>query len=160
MYKTKKASNSGIFADINPQRSVYTSNIIIAPNSTDFNPNATINKEPNSYEETLKCISELDKGGLMDEKLKELCAGVVNAFIKAKNEADAEKEKTDEEKRKEEEKRKKEEEAKNKAKNDDKEGKEEETAKTSMNLTQRRMTPVKGMAAFLPNQPILHTCIV
>lgn len=31
---------------------------------------------------------------------------------------------------------------------------------TPMNLTQRRMTPVKGMAAFLPNQPILHTCIV
>ncbi len=31
---------------------------------------------------------------------------------------------------------------------------------TGMNLTQRRMSPVKGMAAFLPNQPILHTCIV
>lgn len=31
---------------------------------------------------------------------------------------------------------------------------------SGLNLTQRRMTPVKGMAAFLPNQPILHTCVV
>lgn len=31
---------------------------------------------------------------------------------------------------------------------------------TGLNLTQRRMSPIKGMAAFLPNQPILHTCIV
>lgn len=31
---------------------------------------------------------------------------------------------------------------------------------SGFNLTQRRMTPVKGMAAFLPNQPILHTCVV
>lgn len=31
---------------------------------------------------------------------------------------------------------------------------------TGLNLTQRRMTPARGMAAFLPNQPILHTCIV
>lgn len=29
-----------------------------------------------------------------------------------------------------------------------------------MPLTARRMTPVRGMAAFLPNQPILHTCVV
>lgn len=90
---------------------------IISNSNPDFNPNATINKEVNSYEEILKCINKSDKGGQMDEKLKELCAGVVNAFMKAKNEADAEKEKTDEEKRKEEEERKKEEEAKNKAKN-------------------------------------------
>lgn len=31
---------------------------------------------------------------------------------------------------------------------------------SGFNLTQRRMTPIKGMAAFLPNQPILHTCVV
>lgn len=31
---------------------------------------------------------------------------------------------------------------------------------TGLNLTQRRMSPIKGMSAFLPNQPILHTCIV
>jgi len=73
MYKTKKASNSGIFTDFNPQRSVYTSNIIITSNLTDFNP--------------IDFINELDKGGQMDEKLKELCAGLVNAFIKAKNES-------------------------------------------------------------------------
>ena len=42
MYKTKKASNSGIFADLNPQRFEYTSNIIIANNSDDFNPASTI----------------------------------------------------------------------------------------------------------------------
>ena len=30
----------------------------------------------------------------------------------------------------------------------------------AMNLTQRGMTPVKGQAAFLPNPPILHTCVV
>lgn len=29
-----------------------------------------------------------------------------------------------------------------------------------MSLTNRRMTPVRGQAAFLPNQPILHTCIL
>lgn len=31
---------------------------------------------------------------------------------------------------------------------------------TSMSLTNRRMTPVRGQAAFLPNQPILHTCVL
>ncbi len=31
---------------------------------------------------------------------------------------------------------------------------------TGINLTARRMTPVRGQAAFLPNQPILHTCVV
>lgn len=30
----------------------------------------------------------------------------------------------------------------------------------AMDLTQRRMTPVKGQGAFLPNQPILHTCVL
>lgn len=30
----------------------------------------------------------------------------------------------------------------------------------TMSLTNRRMTPVKGQAAFLPNQPILHTCVL
>ena len=30
----------------------------------------------------------------------------------------------------------------------------------AMTLTQRSMTPVKGQAAFLPNQPILDTCVV
>lgn len=30
----------------------------------------------------------------------------------------------------------------------------------AISLTNRYMTPVKGQAAFLPNQPILHTCIV
>lgn len=27
-------------------------------------------------------------------------------------------------------------------------------------LTQQRITPAKGQAAFLPNQPILHNCVV
>lgn len=31
---------------------------------------------------------------------------------------------------------------------------------TGLSLTNRRMTPVKGQAAFLPNQPILHTCVL
>lgn len=31
---------------------------------------------------------------------------------------------------------------------------------TGIDLTARRMTPVRGQAAFLPNQPILHTCLV
>lgn len=31
---------------------------------------------------------------------------------------------------------------------------------SGMSLTNRRMTPVRGQAAFLPNQPILHTCIL
>nr|DAJ74775.1 MAG TPA: capsid fiber protein [Caudoviricetes sp.] len=30
----------------------------------------------------------------------------------------------------------------------------------AMSLTNRRMTPVRGQAAFLPNQPILHNCIL
>ena len=34
------------------------------------------------------------------------------------------------------------------------------SANTRMSLTNRRMTPIKGQAAFLPNQPILHTCVV
>lgn len=34
------------------------------------------------------------------------------------------------------------------------------TGINGINLTQRRMSPVKGQAAFLPNQPILHTCLV
>lgn len=33
-------------------------------------------------------------------------------------------------------------------------------ANTTMSLTNRRMTPIKGQAAFLPNQPILHTCVL
>lgn len=31
---------------------------------------------------------------------------------------------------------------------------------TGISLTNRKMTPVRGQAAFLPNQPILHTCLV
>lgn len=31
---------------------------------------------------------------------------------------------------------------------------------TGLSLTNRNMTPIKGQAAFLPNQPILHTCVV
>lgn len=34
------------------------------------------------------------------------------------------------------------------------------TSNVTMSLTNRRMTPVKGQAAFLPNQPILHTCVL
>lgn len=34
------------------------------------------------------------------------------------------------------------------------------SANTGMTLTNRRMTPVKGQAAFLPNQPILQTCVL
>ena len=30
----------------------------------------------------------------------------------------------------------------------------------SLSLTQTKITPAKGQAAFLPNQPILHNCIV
>lgn len=30
----------------------------------------------------------------------------------------------------------------------------------SLSLTNRYMTPVRGQAAFLPNQPILHTCVL
>lgn len=35
-------------------------NYIMPHLEIDFNPNATMNKEPNSYEETLKCINDLD----------------------------------------------------------------------------------------------------
>lgn len=70
MYKQK---NTG-----NPRTSASNSNPlsnasihIISSNSTDFNP--------------IDFINELDKGGQMDEKLKELCAGLVNAFMKATN---------------------------------------------------------------------------
>ena len=50
----------------------FSINIIPNPNP-DFNP--------------IDFINELDKGGVMDEKLKELCAGFAKALLKAKNEA-------------------------------------------------------------------------
>lgn len=48
-------------------------NNIISNNIDDFN--------------SIDFINELDKGGQMDEKLKELCAGFVKALLKAKNES-------------------------------------------------------------------------
>lgn len=125
----------------------------------DFNPNATINKETDGYKEILKCINELDKGGQMDEKLKEICAGVVNAFLKAKNEADAEKEKTDEEKHKEEEERKKEEEAKNKAKNEDEESKDKETAKNEDTDKRKLIDEIGGILKGKVDEELWRTVI-
>ncbi len=93
-----------------------------ASNSDDFNPMDYINK--------------LDKGGQMDEKLKELCAGLVNAVMKAKNEADEEKEKTDEEKEKEEEEK---EEAENKAKNEDEANKDKEKTASNEDTDKRKL---------------------
>lgn len=91
MYKTKKASNSRTFTDLNPQRQEYTSNIIIAYNSDDFNPNITINKETNKYNKVFDYIRNT-KGESMDNETK----GLFSAFLdvlKARNEADDEKEK-------------------------------------------------------------------
>lgn len=59
--------------DITSNQDRLPLNFIISNNIDDFNP--------------IDFINELDKGGQMDEKLKELCAGLVNAFIKAKNES-------------------------------------------------------------------------
>lgn len=98
---------------------------IIASNSDDFNP--------------MDFINNLDKGGQMDEKLKELCTGLVNAFMKAKNEADEEKEKADSEKEKEKEAKEKEEEAKNKAKNEEKDGKGKEEAASNEDVDKRKL---------------------
>lgn len=33
-------------------------------------------------------------------------------------------------------------------------------ANNAFSLTNDRMTPIKGQGAFLPNQPMLHTCVV
>lgn len=93
MYKSKKASNSGIFTDLNPQRSEYTSNIIIAYNSNDFNPDITISKEAknsiNRYNKVFEYIKNC-KGESMDNETKGLFASLVDA-LKARNEAEKEK---------------------------------------------------------------------
>ncbi len=60
MYKTKKASNSGIFAK-NSQRSEYTSTIIITDFTQDFNPNITEHKAQNSKETDMGIIEDLEK---------------------------------------------------------------------------------------------------
>lgn len=93
MYKTKKASNSGIFTDFNPQRSEYTSTIIIAHNLDDFNPNVTINKASNKFEKVFDYIRNT-KGESMDNETKGLLAKLTEALL-ARNEAD---EKKDDEK--------------------------------------------------------------
>lgn len=107
-------------------------NYIMPHLEIDFNPNATINKEVNSYEEILKCINESDEGGQMDETLKKLCASLVDVFLKAKNEADEEKGK--EEKKKEEEEK----EAKDTASNESEGDKEKEKEKASNEDTDKR----------------------
>lgn len=94
---------------------------IIASNSTDFNP--------------IDFINDLDKGGLMSKDLKELCGALVEAFMRAKNEADEEKEKTDEEKEKEE----KEKEAENKAKNEEKDAKDKEETASNEDTDKRKL---------------------
>lgn len=71
----------------------------------------------------------------MDEKLKELCAAFAKALLKAKNEADEEKEKTDEEKEKEE----KEKEAENKAKNEEKDAKDKEETASNEDTDKRKL---------------------
>lgn len=61
MYKTKKASNSGIFVE-NPQRSEYTSTIIITDFTQDFNPDITKHKAQNHKEtEEMGIIEDLEK---------------------------------------------------------------------------------------------------
>ncbi len=77
LYKRKKTATNSIVASLATE-TLNPSDNIISNSIDDFSPTDFIN--------------ELDKGGQMDEKLKELCAGIVNAFIKAKNEADEKKE--------------------------------------------------------------------
>lgn len=89
MYKTKKASNSRTFTDFNSQRQEYTSNIIIAYNSDDFNPNVTINKAVNKYKRVFDYI-RTTKGEAMDNETKGLFSALVDA-LKARNEAEDEK---------------------------------------------------------------------
>lgn len=88
MYKTKKASNSGIFVD-ELQRSEYTSTIIIAYNESDFNPIVTINKETN-YDKVFDYIRNT-KGESMDNETKGLFRQLAQALV-ARNEAEKEKE--------------------------------------------------------------------
>lgn len=64
--------------DITSNQDRLPLNFIISNSIDDFNP--------------IDFINELDKGGQMDEKLKELCAGFAKALLKAKNEAGKEKE--------------------------------------------------------------------
>ncbi len=59
--------------DITSNQDRLPLNFIISNNIDDFNP--------------IDFINELDKGGQMDEKLKELCAGFAKALLKAKNES-------------------------------------------------------------------------
>jgi len=117
LYTRKKTASNNIVALLATETLNPSDNIISNP-TTDFNP--------------IDYINELDKGGQMDEKLKELCAGVVNAFLKAKNEADEEKKK--EEKKKEEEEK----EAKGKAENEDDDDKDKEREKASNEDTDKR----------------------
>lgn len=91
MYKNKKASNSGIFTDLNPQRSEYTSTVIIAYNSDDFNPNITINKGTDKFNKVFDYIRNT-KGESMDNETKGLFSQLLDA-LKARNEADDEKNK-------------------------------------------------------------------
>lgn len=122
LYKRKKTASNSIVASLATE-TLNPSDNIISNSVDDFNP--------------IDYINELDKGGQMDEKLKELCAGLVNVFMKATNEADGEKEKTDEEKKKE--KEEKEKEAKNKAKNEEKDGKGKEETASNEDTDKRKL---------------------
>lgn len=111
-------------------------NNIISNNIDDFNPTDFIN--------------ELDKGGQMDEKLKELCAGFAKALLKAKNEADEEKEKETKEK---------EEEAKNKAKNQDEEEKDKDKASNEDTDKRKLIDEIGGILKDKVDEELWRTVI-
>ncbi len=92
IYKHKKTGNPRTSAsNSNPQSNASIH--IIAYNSDDFNPNITINEETNKFQKVFNYISTT-KGESMDNETKGLFASLLEA-LKARNEADDEKDKKD-----------------------------------------------------------------
>ncbi len=94
LYRRKKTASNSIVASLATE-TLNPSKDSITDNQTDFNPNATI-KAINKYQPVFDWIRNF-KGGTMDKETKGLFESLIEA-LKARNEADDDKEKEDDKK--------------------------------------------------------------
>lgn len=90
LYKRKKTASNSIVASLATE-TLNPPNNSITDNQIDFNPNITINKETNKFNKVFDYIRNT-KGESMDNETKGLFSALLDA-LKARNEADDEKEK-------------------------------------------------------------------
>ena len=93
LYRRKKTASNSIVASLATE-TLKPSKDSITDNQTDFNPNATI-KAINKYQPVFDWIRNFE-GGIMDKETKGLFESLIDA-LKARNEADADKDKEEKE---------------------------------------------------------------